>query len=50
MEKQNAKAKKRSALSWIVEFAGNKRSLYAISVVLAILSVVAGFMPSWKER
>ncbi|MBR1625334.1 MAG: ABC transporter ATP-binding protein, partial [Clostridia bacterium] len=45
MEKQKAKAKKRGALSWIIEFAGGKRSLYAISVVLAILSVVAGFLP-----
>ena len=44
-EKQISKVKKRSVLSWIMEFAGSKRSSYALSVVLAILSVVSGFIP-----
>ena len=39
------KVKKRSVLSWIMEFAGSKRGSYALSVVLAILSVVSGFIP-----
>ena len=44
-EKQISKVKKRSVLSWIMEFAGSKRGSYALSVVLAILSVVSGFIP-----
>ncbi len=45
-EKQTVKkAKKRSAFSWVMEFAGSKRSSYAFSVALAILSVLCGFMP-----
>ena len=39
------KARKRSTLSWIMEFAGSRRGSYALSVVLAILSVVSGFVP-----
>ena len=38
-------AKKRGTLSWIIEFAGSKRSSYVFSVILAILSVVFGFIP-----
>ena len=38
-------AKKRGTLSWIMEFAGSKRSSYVFSVILAILSVVSGFIP-----
>ncbi|MCR4660907.1 MAG: ABC transporter ATP-binding protein/permease [Clostridia bacterium] len=45
MNKQNAKQKKRGAFSWVVEFAGSKKAHYAFSVILAIASVVAGFMP-----
>ncbi|MDO4418389.1 MAG: ABC transporter ATP-binding protein [Eubacteriales bacterium] len=44
-EKQKKKVKKRSTLSWIMEFAGSKRSSYAGSVLLAIFSVVSGFIP-----
>ncbi len=44
MENQ-AKARKRSALSWVVEFAGTHRSSYAISVLLAICNVICGFIP-----
>ncbi len=47
MSKQNAqkKVKKRSAMSWVMEFAGNKRSSYIGSIILAIISVVCGFIP-----
>ncbi len=44
MDKQK-KPRKRGTLSWILEFAGNRRSSYALSVLLAILSVVCGFVP-----
>ncbi len=40
-----AKARKRSTLSWILEFAGSRRGSYALSVLLAILSVGSGFAP-----
>ena len=47
MEKQKRqnKVKKRGTLSWVMEFAGNKKSSYIGSVLLAILSVVSGFIP-----
>ena len=44
MEKQ-AKARKRSTLSWVMEFAGTRRSSYVISVLLAICNVICGFIP-----
>ena len=44
-EKQVKKERKRSTLSWIMEFAGSKRSSYVSSVLLAILSVFCGFIP-----
>ncbi len=37
--------KKRSTLSWVAEFAGTHKSDYAFSVILAILSVICGFLP-----
>ena len=40
-----AKVRKRSTLSWIMEFAGSRRESYAFSVLLAILSVGSGFAP-----
>ena len=43
--RQQTKVKKRGALSWVLEFAGSKRSSYAGSVFLAILSVLCGFIP-----
>lgn len=45
MNKQNAKPQKRGAFSWVVEFAGSKKGHYVFSVILAVASVVAGFMP-----
>lgn len=39
------KPRGRGTLSWILEFAGNRRSSYALSVVLAVLSVLCGFLP-----
>ena len=47
MDKQKPKkpAKKRGTLSWVMEFAGSKRSSYVVSVLLAILSVTSGFLP-----
>lgn len=45
MNKQNARPKKRGAFSWVIEFAGGKKGHYVFSVILAVASVVAGFMP-----
>ena len=47
MDKQNTreKARKRSTLSWVMEFAGRKRAYFGGSVVLAILGVAASFVP-----
>ncbi len=45
MNNQNKKTKKRGTLSWVFEFAGNKRSSYILSVILAILSVLSAFAP-----
>lgn len=42
MEKQQ---KKRSAISWVAEFAGQKRSNYILSVLLAMMKVICGLMP-----
>ena len=44
-QKQQSKVKKRGALSWVLEFAGSRRRSYVGSVLLAILSVLAGFVP-----
>ena len=44
-QKQVKKERKRSTLSWIMEFAGSKKSSYVSSVLLAILSVLCGFIP-----
>ena len=44
-QKQVKKKRKRSTLSWIMEFAGSKKSSYVSSVLLAILSVLCGFIP-----
>ncbi len=43
--KQQNKVRKRSTLSWILEFAGSRRSSYITSVMLAVLSVLSGFIP-----
>ncbi|MBR3057088.1 MAG: ABC transporter ATP-binding protein [Clostridiales bacterium] len=45
MEKNTSKVKPRSTVSWVVEFAGTKKSYYVASIVLAILSVAFGFLP-----
>ncbi len=37
--------KKRSLLSWVIEFAGRKKSYFGGSVVLAILGVASSFVP-----
>ena len=39
------KTKKRSTLSWVLEFAGQKRSSYILSVLLAMCKVVCGLVP-----
>ena len=44
-QKQNNKTKKRGTLGWILEFAGSKKSSYVFSVLLAICSVLCGFIP-----
>ncbi|MCR5772315.1 MAG: ABC transporter ATP-binding protein/permease [Butyrivibrio sp.] len=37
--------KKRSTISWVLEFAGRKRSYFGSSVVLAIIGVAMSFIP-----
>ena len=37
--------KKRSLLSWVIEFAGRRKSYFGGSVVLAVLGVAASFIP-----
>ena len=37
--------KKRSAVSWVIEFAGQKKPNYILSVILAMCKVVFGLMP-----
>ena len=37
--------KKRGILSWVLEFAGRKKSYYGGSVALAIAGVAASFIP-----
>ncbi len=44
-QKRRKKSGKRGTLSWIAEFAGSRRSSYALSVLLAVLSVISGFIP-----
>ena len=39
------KNKKRSAISWVIEFAGQKKPNYIFSVLLAMCKVVFGLMP-----
>ena len=39
------KEKKKSTLSWVLEFAGMNKSAYLSSVIMAIISVSAGFIP-----
>ena len=39
------KIKKRSAISWVIEFAGQKKSNYIFSVLLAVCKVIFGLMP-----
>ena len=41
----NTKEKKKGTLAWVLEFAGMNKSAYLISVIMAILSVIAGFIP-----
>ncbi|MCR5208969.1 MAG: ABC transporter ATP-binding protein/permease [Lachnospiraceae bacterium] len=41
----NQSGKKRGTLSWVMEFAGMNKKAYVTSVVMAIISVVAGFIP-----
>ena len=47
MEKQKKQAgqRKRGTLSWVMEFAGRKRSYFGGSVLLAVLGVAASFLP-----
>ena len=39
------KTKKRSTLSWVAEFAGQKKTNYILSVILAMCKVVFGIVP-----
>ena len=39
------KEKKKSTLGWVMEFAGIDRKAYIFSVLMAIVSVLAGFAP-----
>lgn len=38
-------SKKRSTLSWVLEFAGLSKASYVFSVIFAVISVIAGFVP-----
>ncbi|MCR4794470.1 MULTISPECIES: ABC transporter ATP-binding protein [Ruminococcus] len=42
MEKQQ---RNRSTLSWVTEFAGQKKANYILSVLLAVIKVICGIMP-----
>ena len=44
MDKQ-AKKRKRSTLGWVLSFAGGRKGSYVGSTLLAIMSVVSGFIP-----
>ncbi|MCR5201900.1 MAG: ABC transporter ATP-binding protein/permease [Lachnospiraceae bacterium] len=44
-ENKENKEKRRSPISWVLEFAGIHKGSYLISVILAIISVAAGFIP-----
>ncbi len=39
------KEKKKSTLVWVAEFAGINKNAYILSVIMAIISVIAGFIP-----
>ena len=39
------KTKKRSAISWVIEFAGQKKPNYIFSVLLAMCKVICGLVP-----
>ncbi|MBR6237895.1 MAG: ABC transporter ATP-binding protein, partial [Lachnospiraceae bacterium] len=39
------KEKKKSTLAWVAEFAGMNKSAYITSVIMAVISVTAGFIP-----
>lgn len=41
----NSKKKKKGTFAWILEFAGMDKASYLLSIVLAIVSVGAGFVP-----
>ncbi|MCR5311759.1 MAG: ABC transporter ATP-binding protein/permease [Lachnospiraceae bacterium] len=41
----DSSTKKRSTLSWVLEFAGMNKSSYIFSVIFATISVLAGFVP-----
>ena len=41
--------KKKSTLSWVLEFAGRKKICFGGSVLLAILGVAASFIPYLSE-
>ncbi len=43
--KEKEKKKKRSTLSWVAEFAGMNKGAYLGSILMAVISVVAGFVP-----
>jgi ATP-binding cassette subfamily B protein len=42
---QKMKKKKKGTVAWVMEFAGMNRKSYLGSVIMAILSVTAGFLP-----
>ena len=44
-EKTNKKEKKRSTISWVLEFAGMDKKSYLLSIFFSIISVSAGFIP-----
>lgn len=45
MEDMKKRVRKKSTFGWVMEFAGINGRAYVISVLLAIISVIAGFIP-----
>lgn len=44
-KEMKGKEKKKSTLSWVIEFAGMNKSAYLLSIITALISVFAGFVP-----
>lgn len=45
MKKLDEKTSKKSTISWLIEFAGEKKLHYILSVIFAVLGVLASLIP-----